>query len=366
MTHNKLSALLPLLIAALLISGCAPGAAAPQSAATPTAAPDASGITAEGRLEPLRYVELSPAAAGSVSQLSVKEGDTVEPGQVIALIQGDQTRTLEQAQAEAAAELADANQAVRKAQTAFDDFDVPARFAGMKPEQAAAQSLTALDAARLAFEPYKGTERLTLKTIKPWFRTWTPSIWLKTGEYEGVAKGLKKQLDLAWVDYRRAILWLQLESALESAQVRLAQAQQDFDSLQDASLAEDTAGVRLALASAELRAPFAGTVTNLDLKLSQFVSPGASAVTVADFSKWLVKTTDLTEMDVVNVKEGQPVAVTLDAIPAATFNGYVLSIGQSYAEKQGDIVYEVTVLLTDTHPAMRWGMTAAVHISLAE
>jgi hypothetical protein len=40
--------------------------------------------------------------------------------------------------------------------------------------------------------------------------------------------------------------------------------------------------------------------------------------------------------------------------------GSVLSIGQSYSENQGDIVYEVTVLLTDTHPAMRWGMTAAV------
>jgi hypothetical protein len=29
-------------------------------------------------------------------------------------------------------------------------------------------------------------------------------------------------------------------------------------------------------------------------------------------------------------------------------------------ENQGDIVYEVTVTLNDTHPAMRWGMTASV------
>jgi hypothetical protein len=82
---------------------------------------------------------------------------------------------------------------------------------------------------------------------------------------------------------------------------------------------------------------------------------------VADFSSWVVKTTDLTEIDVVNLQEGQPVTLTLDAIPGVTLKGYVLSIAQNYGERQGDVVYEVTVLLTDQHPAMRWGMTAQVH-----
>jgi hypothetical protein len=63
---------------------------------------------------------------------------------------------------------------------------------------------------------------------------------------------------------------------------------------------------------------------------------------------------------VVNLQAGQPVTVRLDAIPEAQLAGEILSIGQTYAENQGDIVYEVTILLTDTHPAMRWGMTAAV------
>jgi HlyD family secretion protein len=81
---------------------------------------------------------------------------------------------------------------------------------------------------------------------------------------------------------------------------------------------------------------------------------------VADFSQWLVQTTDLTEIDVVELSEGQPVTVTLDAIPDTQLAGEILSIGQTYAENQGDIVYEVTILLTDTLPNMRWGMTAAV------
>ena len=74
----------------------------------------------------------------------------------------------------------------------------------------------------------------------------------------------------------------------------------------------------------------------------------------------MVKTTDLTEIDVVKLKEGQPVTVTLDAIPDVELKGNVLSISQTFSENQGDVVYEVTVLLTDQNPAMRWGMTSAV------
>jgi multidrug resistance efflux pump len=107
-------------------------------------------------------------------------------------------------------------------------------------------------------------------------------------------------------------------------------------------------------------APFDGMVADLNAKLGSSINAGEPAVTVADFSSWLVKTTDLTEIDVVNLAEGQPVTVTLDALPDVELKGQILSIGQNYSENQGDVVYEVTILLTDTHPAMRWGMTAAV------
>jgi multidrug resistance efflux pump len=81
---------------------------------------------------------------------------------------------------------------------------------------------------------------------------------------------------------------------------------------------------------------------------------------MADFSHWVVNTTDLTEIDVVELKEGDAVVVTLDALPGVELKGTIDSIGQTYTENQGDIVYQVTVLLTDTHPNMRWGMTAEV------
>jgi HlyD family secretion protein len=101
-------------------------------------------------------------------------------------------------------------------------------------------------------------------------------------------------------------------------------------------------------------------VAELKAKVGSSINAGEVAVTIADTSSWLVVTTDVTEIDVVKLKNGQPVTVTLDAIPDVKMKGKVLAIGQNYSENQGDIVYKVTVVLTDINPAMRWGMTAEV------
>ena len=101
-------------------------------------------------------------------------------------------------------------------------------------------------------------------------------------------------------------------------------------------------------------------ITDLNLKVGEFAASGQPVITVADNTQWVVKTTDLTEIDVVKISEGQPVTVTLDALPDVELNGNVFSISNNYSENQGDVVYEVTVLLTEQDPAMRWGMTAVV------
>ncbi len=363
MKHRIIALGLLAIITALSASGCGAAPAAPQPTAAASPTPAASGITAEGRLEPVRFAELALAADGSVSELLIQEGDSLQAGQVIARLQNNDAQTLEQAQASAATRLADAYQSVREAQTELDDFEVPNKFSGLSPLEATRTTFERLNKARATFEPYKDQSRKSLRLIKPWYQTIAPRVVLDTGEYTGLAYEYKKQVDTAWMDYRRAVTWLELESALESAQAELAQAQLDDANLKDATLAENTAGARAALANAELRSPFAGKVTSLDLKVGQSVTAGKPVVTVADFSGWVVKTTDLTESDVVNIRAEQPVTVTFDAVPGVTLNGTVTSIAEDYAEKQGDIVYEVTILLSKAQPAMRWGMTAQVNFN---
>jgi macrolide-specific efflux system membrane fusion protein len=100
----------------------------------------------------------------------------------------------------------------------------------------------------------------------------------------------------------------------------------------------------------------------VDIKSGESVSPNQPVFTIADFSSWIVKTTDLTEIDVVDLEEGQSATITLDALPNAPLNGEVMNISQTFTEVQGDVVYEVIVKLTESQPQMRWGMTAEVKL----
>ena len=164
------------------------------------------------------------------------------------------------------------------------------------------------------------------------------------------------------------------DSSLRSAQAQVQSAKASLDNLvsprveKQVQAAAALEQARLSweqakrnMANATITAPFDGVVTDLNAKLGSSINAGEPAVTIADFSHWVVNTTDLTEIDVVKVKEGDPVTVTLDALPGVELNGTISSIGQMYSENQGDIVYEVIILLTDAHPDMRWGMTAAVN-----
>lgn len=131
---------------------------------------------------------------------------------------------------------------------------------------------------------------------------------------------------------------------LASAQARLAAAQAALAAAQDA------------LKHAELRAPFAGVVADLKVKVGEQAAPGQTAVVLADFSQWIVETDDLTEIQVVKVAVGQQATLVLDALPEVTLHGAVTAISPLYIDNRGDVNYTVTVKLSDSDPKMRWGM----------
>jgi multidrug resistance efflux pump len=157
------------------------------------------------------------------------------------------------------------------------------------------------------------------------------------------------------------------QARLDAAQTRLAQLTAEANgqpnptyaaAIQQAEAALQSA--RTAVADAELRAPIAGTIAQLSLKAGETAESGTLVAVLADFSNWLVETTDLTEIKVPNVKEGQSVVVTIDALPELELKGAVDSIGALYQTSSGDIVYPVKIKLIDTDPRLRWGMTALV------
>lgn len=363
--------IIPILLS-ISITACGSVTATAEATPIPTVVADDI-IIAEGKLEPIHYTELSLNASGLVSEILLEEGDTVTAGGVIASVKSNEAQTLEGAQAAAAQELTGAYKEFRDAQSRLDDFDVPSQFSGMTPPEAVTAMLEQLNQARADFEPFKHLDDKKVNYAEPRADLSEMSPEELEAHFElmerdkykerpltGEARVKKKALDKAWNLYRLSIKWLELETDFQNAEARLLHAQKDYDALHDPDFALDTAGIRAVLANAELRAPHSGVITDLNLKVGEFAPAGEPVVTIADTSKWIVNTEDLTEMDVVNIEEGQPVTVELDALPGREFKGNVLSISQSFSENQGDVVYEVTILLTDFDPAMRWGMTAVV------
>ncbi|MBK7456152.1 MAG: efflux RND transporter periplasmic adaptor subunit [Anaerolineales bacterium] len=160
---------------------------------------------------------------------------------------------------------------------------------------------------------------------------------------------------------------IEAENDLALKKAELEKAQLTYDRLKDGPDAEQLPllearlnAAKAGVAAFAVVAPFDGVVAELTAKMGSSINAGETAVTISDFSSWIIKTRDVTEIDVVKLKENQPVIVKFDAIPGKEFKGNVLSIGENFSENQGDVVYEVTILLADTDPAMRWGMTAVV------
>ena len=333
-----------LVLVSFAFAACSAGSAAtPTVEAVEEPVVADSAILAEGRLEPLRYAEIAFTASGRISQILVAEGQSVSQGEELIRL-GDASDTQ---YAAAQLELVSARKALTDLNnTAGTDF---------------AQTVIDLKDAQEDYD--KAVDYLDyLQNADKVPQTETRSFLVQTWrgyEYRTRTKHVKGPAPQDWI--------IEAENDLALEKAELDAAQRTYDRLKGGVDAEQLAVLEARLEAAEagvaafsVIAPFDGVVADLDAKLGGSINAGQPAVTVADFSQWLVQTTDLTEIDVVELEEGQPVSVTLDAIPGTELQGEILAIGQTFAENQGDIVYEVTLLLHDTHPAMRWGMTAAV------
>ncbi len=146
----------------------------------------------------------------------------------------------------------------------------------------------------------------------------------------------------------------QAETAVTQAEAGVIQAQAAVDVAQEA------------LDQMTLTAPFAGTVGSITVDLGELVAPGLPVVMLADFSGWQIKTTNLNELDVVAVKKGLPVEISVDALPGETLKGTIAEIADTSALVQGDVTYVVTI---DLEPRpdlpLRWGMTVFVNIDVS-
>jgi len=342
---HRTAALVTLIGLSLLFTACS--SAGNAATATPEVIPTViadNTIISEGRVEPIRYAEIAFNASGVVSEVLVEEGQPVKKGEALIRLGDESDTNYAAAQLELVSAQQALNDLLNSSEADFAQAVIDLRQAKEDLKEAE-QYLNYLKNSKKVpisetfvyyIDNHKGYDtRIRTKFSKgP-----APKVWIIEAENDVALK--KAEMEKAQLTYERM-----KDNGVDRDQLAVLEAR----------LNAAKAGV----AAFSVIAPFDGVVAKMNAKAGGSINAGETAVTVADFSNWLVTTTDLTEIDVVELVEDQPVVITLDAIPSEELKGTILSIGQNYSENQGDVVYEVTVLLTDTHPAMRWGMTASV------
>ena len=137
----------------------------------------------------------------------------------------------------------------------------------------------------------------------------------------------------------------EVELSIEQVQLDLEAAQADLD-------------------KAELRATIDGIVLSVDVEVGQkTTSDLSSALIIGDLTK-LELPVFVAEVDINKVELGQPVNISVDALPDQVFSGEVNRIAPISESDSGVVNYEVTVRLKDLdiEDGVRPGMTAVATI----
>jgi multidrug resistance efflux pump len=391
MNYFRLKTIFPtiIIIAGIFLSGCSNQSIGSISTPDPQIPPTNQPRTlTEARVVPIQSAALSFSMPGIVDEVLVDEDETVQAGGVIARMKG-----IDRAQAA----ITQAEMQRLAAQKDMDDFTDKSKIATADAELILAKAQIELINARDARKSldYQQVTNTTLDGMRAVYIIALDDFKKAEEDYEPYKVRSEKDMERAAFLTRLSNARLAKDKALYNlnkamempdpekiaradARVSLAEAALDdarltydkvktgpdpaqltllVSALKNAEAQAEAA--KSGLEDLELIAPFTGKVISNDLKAGQAVSP-AVVVMLGDISSWRVETTDLVEMDIVNIHSGDPVTITFDAIPDLKLNGSVNRIKQIGQASKGDITYSVTIDLDQTDPRILWNMKVFV------
>lgn len=323
-------------------------------------------VIAEGQLEPVRATNLTFQARGVVSEILVQAGDAVSEGDVLArlsnaggaeaqlLIAQNAYDTLLRNESSDRARLWDTYmqaQIVRaEAERDWEDLDVDAIDDRIVEIEGDIEDLRDdLETAQEDFDKYKDLDKDNSKrtTAEDDLETAQEDLNEKLRELEEETRSrdeVKSAFDAALAAEAEAKY--QYEISLDGPNAdQLALAKANLDAAKDA------------LSTYVIMAPFSGIVADVNVKAGEQVTADTRAISLADYSEWFVETTDVTELEVVNLSVGQTVTLLPDALPDLELTGTITEISNAFTQQGGDILYTVRIRVDGSDPSLKWGMT---------
>ena len=276
-------------------------------------------VSASGKIQPKRFVNISADTMGRVTGLAVNEGDRVQRGQFLLQIDPRNLRSR-----------------------------VESGEASVQAARSQAEQLRlALDTARVAL---KQAEENHKRQQDLWKGGLTTRETLERTENE--------------LRMRQAELRTQ-EQQVQTQQARMQQERATLDS------------AKYDLSKVRIESPINGVVTRRNIEEGETVvvgtmnNPGTVLLTVADMSV-IEAEVEVDETDIPSVRVGQLAKVTVDAIAEKTFTGKVTEIGNSPIQATGQAGgtsqatnFKVVVTLDGEIPEVRPGFTCTAEITTA-
>ncbi len=164
----------------------------------------------------------------------------------------------------------------------------------------------------------------------------------------------------------------QADANLAVAEANLKEAEREWERLKNGPDPDDIKAAEARIAAIEatlglvsLEAPFAGTITEINIKPGDQVAPGTIAFRIDDLSRLLVDV-QIPEVDINRIQVGQSTRLTFDAITGREYTGEVVEVGRVGTPVAGLVNFKVTIELKDADESVLPGMTAAVNIIVSE
>jgi HlyD family secretion protein len=315
-----------------------------------------SKVTASGQIRAKKSIDIQSEVSGIITDLPVREGDSVTKGQVLLRIDPKQTN--------ADLDVARAQFDQASAQTRVQEFEISNAEVQLMREEASLKSAQ----AQLQRE-----QDNVLRTQNSFTRQQQlhEDGLISNDDYEEAQNKLKSA---------KSTLAVQ-QSTVAQAQEQLRVAKNNIAKMKN-QLASSQASAKQSAATlskqsdqsgkAKVISPQDGVITQLKKEIGEravpgmMTSPEATIMTIADLSV-IQAELKVDETDIVNLSIGDITEVKVDAIPDTVFKGEVTEIGNSpittSSASQEAKDFKVIITLKDPSPKLRPGMSCTGDIT---
>ncbi|AFY58006.1 RND family efflux transporter, MFP subunit [Rivularia sp. PCC 7116] len=350
-------------------------------------------ITANGKIEPERSINISPKNAGVIKSLLVEEGDTAKKGQIIAYMDDSNLQ----------GQLTQAKAGVASAQASLEKLKAgnrPQEIAQVKAQLEEAQAnLSKLIAGNRPQEIAQAEARLNRAQVT------LNQTEAELNRYQQLFNsGAISRQNLSTYQTNRETALTQVKEAeqalnllkigsrqedIQQARAKVKQLQESYNLIQAGTRTEDVnqalAQVNSARGSLQtilaqiddtvIRAPFDGVITKIYSKPGSFVTPNtAGGVSSSSLNSSILSLTannqlvaNIAESNLAKISIEQKVNIKTDAYLSEVFIGKVSQIAAQATVEQNVTSFEVTAeIISSKKKLLRSGMNVETEFEIGE